>query len=103
MSLDKRLQKPDPQEDSPAQQAYQRLAGEYDVDLASLDGFVALIDKVVADYKALGACGIKSAAAYHRSLRVDFVDAAEAAKLYVMANNDLARRNACQLVFYRRR
>lgn len=84
------LQKPDPGEDSPAQQGYQRLAGEYGVDLAGLDGFVALIDKVVADYKALGACGIKSAAAYQRSLRVDFVDAAEAGKLYATANKDLS-------------
>ena len=84
------LQKPDPREDSVAQQAYQRLAGEYGVDLAELDGFVALIDKVMADYKVLGACGVKSAAAYHRSLRVDFVEAAEASKLYATPNKDLS-------------
>ena len=88
------MHKPDPAEQTPTQQSYQALAAKYDVTLDDLDGFVALIDKVIAHYKSLGACAVKSAAAYQRTLNIENVKADEARKLYKQANRNLTPQQA---------
>lgn len=86
--------KPDPTELSAqtlSQQSYQAMAEKYGVCLDDLDGFVALIDRTIAHYRTLGVCGLKSAAAYERTLHIENVTAEEARKLYNQSNRDLSK------------
>jgi len=84
------LHKPDRTEQTPTQESYRDLAKQHGVSLDDLDGFVALIDKVVGEYKSLGACALKSSAAYQRTLRVEQVTVEEAASLYGMENRAMS-------------
>ena len=82
--------KPDAQEETPTQQSYQEMAEKYNLSLDSIDGFVALIDKVISDYKSSGTCAIKSAAGYRRTLRIETVALEDANAIYRKPNNKLS-------------
>lgn len=84
------LHKPDPTEQALSQKSYQSLAEKYGVCLDDLDGFLALIDKTIAHYRSLGACGLKSTAAYERTSHIDNVTAEEARKYYKQPNRELS-------------
>ena len=88
--------KPDAQEETPTQQSYQEMAEKYNLSLDSIDGFVALIDKVISDYKSAGTCAIKSAAGYRRTLRIETVALDDANAIYRKPNNKLSEQQKRQ-------
>lgn len=82
--------KPDAHEETPTQLSYLEMAEKYALSLDNIDGFVALIDKIIGEYKSAGACALKSAAGYRRTLKIENIGLDQANTIYRKPNDKLS-------------